>query len=420
MSAELLYAVEDEEVVLGAALLYPDAVETMLATLEPGDFGKPSHGAIFQAVADLYHEGAAVNVLTVRARLRRNGSDWDSAAGDLVALQSNSLGPKSVPTHARAVASFALRRRVCAEATALQAAVTDITKDPAELLDAHRANLAAIDSPALCSPPGDVDVTAFIAEQEEPTAVVVPGDLAEDDRVVIVAPEGVGKSELVRQLLMGSASGLHPLTFRPMPAVPALLVDLENPRQLVRDRLRYLADLAGRTNPENRAPCTLWHKPGGIDLRKRADRLAFEDVLRRKRPKLVALGPVYKSYARRASESDEQVAGEVQAILDDLRTRFRFALVLEHHAPQASNGVRDLRPFGSSLWLRWPEYGLSLKPDPKRPQVLIVGRWRGDRSQAEWPDELHRGAVWPWEGKWNRGVPSFESHEEVEENDPVF
>lgn len=287
--------------------------------------------------------------------------------------------------------------------------MTDITRDPAEVLDAHRANLAAISSPALCGPPGDVDVAEFINEQEEPTATVVPGDLAEDDRVVIVAPEGVGKSELVRQVVMACAFGLHPFTFRPMPAVPGLLVDLENPRQLVRERLRYLAELAGRANPDNRAPCTLWHKPGGIDLRKRSDRLAFEDILRRKRPKLVGLGPVYKAYSRKASENDEQVASEVQAILDDLRTRFGFALLLEHHAPQASNGVRDLRPFGSSLWLRWPEFGLNLKPDPKRPrQVLIVGRWRGDRSQAQWPDELHRGQVWPWEGKWTHGVPLFE------------
>ena len=94
MSADLLYAVEDEEVVLGAALLYPDAVETMLATLVSGDFGKPSHGAMFQAVADLHSEGAAVDIVTVRARLRRNGSDWDSSSGDLVALQSNAIGAR--------------------------------------------------------------------------------------------------------------------------------------------------------------------------------------------------------------------------------------------------------------------------------------------------------------------------------------
>ena len=220
-----------------------------------------------------------------------------------------------------------------------------------------------------------------------------------------MAPEGVGKSELARQVVTCAAYGLHPFTVDPIPAVPALLVDLENPRELVRRRLGTLAETAHRAAKGDREPLTLWHRPGGIDLRRRSDRVAFEDVLRRRRPKLVAFGPVYKSYTRTGRESDEQVAAEVQAILDDLRTRYSFALILEHHAPGASGGVRDLRPFGSSLWLRWPEYGIKLTPDRERPGSLTVGRWRGDRSEAAWPDRLDRSDLWPWCGWWRHGAP---------------
>ena len=242
--------------------------------------------------------------------------------------------------------------------------------------------------------------------------------MAEDDRAVI-APEGYGKSELLRQLVVTVPFGLHPFTFRQIAPVPTLLVDLENPRQLVKDRLTFLSQVASANAKGPREPCTLWHRPGGIDVRRRADRLALEDVLRLNRPKLVALGPVYKAYGRKASESDEQVASEVQAILDDLRVRYGFALVLEHHAPQASNGFRDLRPFGGSLWLRWPEFGLSLKPDPQHPhQVLKVGRSRSDRYRANWPDELHHGQVSPWEGRWTNGAPTTAKEEPVD--DPEF
>jgi replicative DNA helicase len=110
------------------------------------------------------------------------------------------------------------------------------------------------------------------------------------------------------------------------------------------------------------------------------------------------------------------VTAEVQGILDDLRTRFQFALVAEHHAPQGNNGSRELRPFGSSLWLRWPEFGLRFRAHPDRPkQVVLVERWRGDRYRANWPDELHRGPAWPWEGRWSNvadGRPLV--------NDPAF
>ena len=48
-------------------------------------------------------------------------------------------------------------------------------------------------------------------------------------------------------------------------------------------------------------------------------------------------------------------------MLDDLRTRFGFALVLEHHAPKPRGGRRDLLPFGSQRWLARPELGIRLK-----------------------------------------------------------
>ena len=418
MSAPL-YDVEAERALLGVAMIYPSAAEAMLGLLVPSDFGSPDDQATFAAIADLRSQGAAIDARTVHDQLKRNGTTWGAAAGDLVALTADAPSPGSAPRYAEMVARMALRRRLAVEAAELASAARDLAQDPGDLLDAHRARLAEIDSPVMARSPGDIDVAEFVAQPIENSAVVVPGDLAEDDRVVIVAPEGVGKSELLRQIATTVPYGIHPFTFQQITPAPSLIVDLENPHELVRARLGYLSRLATANAKGGRAPCTLWHRSGGVDLRKRADRLAFEDVLRRRRPRLVCLGPVYKSYTRRASESDEQVAAEVQEVLDDVRTRFRFALVLEHHAPQASNGYRDLRPFGSSLWLRWPEYGLSLKPDPDHPrQVLLVGRWRGDRSQAHWPDELHRGPVWPWEGRWTTGVPT--SGREGGDLDPAF
>ena len=114
--------------------------------------------------------------------------------------------------------------------------------------------------------------------------------------------------------------------------------------------------------------------------------------LRAQEPQLVVAGPVYKLGRRRQGESYEDAAEGVQQVLDDLRTRFGFALVLEHHAPKGEHGSRELAPFGSQRWLAWPELGLGLQPYVERDSTrgLRVQRFRGDRMASAWPDRLVR------------------------------
>lgn len=399
----MLYDLEAEECVLGAALLSRQAVEAISVMLVSSDFGSPSRGAIFDAITSLYRQGAAIDAKTVADELRTRGTADKATVSDLIALQSNVPSTGSAARYAQIVARFALMRRLAAEGTELAHAATDVTRDPGELLDSHRARLLDIDSPVLATNPGDLEVDEFLnrpAEGRSP--FVIDKMLRRDWRVMITAPEGRGKSVLIRQLTVCAAYGLHPFTLEPGIAVPTLLVDLENPSDVVHDWLHKLTTQAKRTSTGERATASLWHRPGGIDLRKRADRLAFEDVIRRRRPEIVALGPLYKSYTRRAQETEEQVASEVQQVLDDLRTRYNFALVIEHHAAKAQSGIRDLAPYGSSLWLRWPELGLKLVPVAgigSDENTLRIERWRGDRATAFWPDELVRGDVWPFVGR---------------------
>ncbi|MER6074253.1 hypothetical protein ABT187_36580 [Streptomyces sp. NPDC001817] len=79
------------------------------------------------------------------------------------------------------------------------------------------------------------------------------------------------------------------------------------------------------------------------------------------------------------------------------------AMLLEAHAPHAAAGAkrRDLRPIGSSLWLRWPEFGFGLSPsDEPGAQALRLMDWvprRGARSERNWPEQFCEGVTWPWQ-----------------------
>ena len=188
----------------------------------------------------------------------------------------------------------------------------------------------------------------------------------------------------------------------------ALVVDAENPRAAIAETgaaLDAQARLAAGSDYDPRR-CLVWSRPGGLDLREPHDRADFVRELRAARPRLVVAGPVYKLGRRHERESYEDAAEGVLAVLDDLRTRFGFALVLEHHAPKSQGGYRDLVPFGSQRWLAWPELGIGLYPDTreKGSTDLIVRRFRGDRIPSDWPDRLCRGQVWPFEGVWRNGL----------------
>src|SRR6266496_2250852 len=83
-----------------------------------------------------------------------------------------------------------------------------------------------------------------------------------------------------------------------------------------------------------------------------------------------------------------------------LRTAFGFALVLEAHTPNEANGQRRvMRPYGASLWRRWPEFGLYLAEDG------ALSHWRGPRDERAWPSRLVRGGAWPWSPADGMGDP---------------
>ena len=140
--------------------------------------------------------------------------------------------------------------------------------------------------------------------------------------------------------------------------------------------------------------------PQGLDLTDTKDRLFVEQLCEQIRPQLICLGPLYKSYVDNGSRTSEALAVEVAKFLDRIRDVYDCALWLEHHAPLGSSmTTRELRPFGSAVWSRWPEFGISLQPDPTSMEgyVYDVRHFRGGRDERPWPTKMKRGKIFPFE-----------------------
>jgi len=62
-----------EQSVLGGMLLSKDAIADVLERLRPGDFYRPAHQSIYDAILDLYGRGEPADAVTVAAELDRRG-----------------------------------------------------------------------------------------------------------------------------------------------------------------------------------------------------------------------------------------------------------------------------------------------------------------------------------------------------------
>ncbi len=140
-------------------------------------------------------------------------------------------------------------------------------------------------------------------------------------------------------------------------------------------------------------------KPQGLDLLRLDDRAVLEEHLENIQPDILIMGPLYKAFLDPGGRTSEAVAIEVARYLDTIRDVFKCALWLEHHAPLGTSMTsRELRPFGSAVWSRWPEFGVSLQPDMTgMPYHYDVRHFRGARDERQWPTRIKRGKRFPFE-----------------------
>jgi len=229
---------------------------------------------------------------------------------------------------------------------------------------------------------------------------VIDNLIERGERIMVVAAEGVGKTMLARQVAICASAGLHPFNFSRIKPIRTLTIDLENPERIIRRTSTNIMNAALRYGHVKHVDAHILIKPAGVDLLRAEDRAIIEEAVERIKPDLLFVGPLYKSFVDPGGRTSEAVAVQVAKFFDMIRDYHECALWLEHHAPLGSSmSTRDLRPFGSAVWSRWPEFGLSLHPDPTivGEYVYDVRHFRGARDERPFPTKLRRGKVFPFE-----------------------
>lgn len=245
-----------------------------------------------------------------------------------------------------------------------------------------------------------VDWASFVREGGDDSYDWVIDELLErGERVIVVAAEGVGKTMLARQVAILSGCGIHPFTYQKMKQVRTLTVDLENPERIIRRTSTQILNAALSRGYTKSPTAQLLVKPSGLDLLRAEDRMVLETAIEEAKPELLVMGPLYKAFIDPGGRTSEAVAVEVARYLDQIRDVYKCALWLEHHAPLGESMTnRQMRPFGSAVWSRWPEFGIALTQDlGGSPHVYDVRHFRGARDERPFPTKMRRGKLFPFE-----------------------
>lgn len=358
--------------------------------LMPGDFDDLRHENIWHAMGQLDRNDKAIDPTTILAVVGAA-----SPEGRLMPDVITTFGlPDHVPEYAAIVRGWSVRRHL--EQAGRSAMGLAYSEGHPGTLSARAASLfiAIRDGQATSDDITAVTVGELLAEQDDEPEWLVPGLLERRDRLMLTGEEGLGKSHLLRQMAVSVASGLHPFNGSKITPGRTLIVDCENTRSQVRRKLRPAVRWAasrGRSPDEHMMVDCI----NRIDIRRDKDLAKIHMLLDAFQPDLVVIGPLYRLVPG-ALQTDDDTA-PVLAALDTIRDR-GAALLMEAHAGHTgggAQGVRNLRPRGSSSLLGWPEFGYGMRSIGTEGYADLVP-WRGDREERDWPQRLRKGDGFRW------------------------
>lgn len=410
------YNVLAEQSLLKIAV-HGDALALQLCRDLVGAFWDARHGALAALLGRMFTDGIYIDPVTVMSQITAQGMVSKVPGPFLHSVVSGPGEHDGVLWYADQVREMAARRSLREAAIRLSQQLEhgwsrgdDLSVRGAmvEFRGAMDGLEASMESPdALGGPQSMAEFLDGPTEEDW----LVPGLLERSERIILTGSEGLGKSVLCRQIATSMAGSVHPFSGavlgRGDRGIRVTAVDCENSAvqsrrgygRVVRqvDRVRASAGLGP---VDWKAQMSIDIRGEGMDLLNTRDVAHLEHIVAATVPDLLVLGPLYKIFD--ADPSDEKAVRHVAAVLDGLRARHRFALLIEAHPGkgEGADGARRMAPIGSSLWLRWPEYGFGIRRAPgargQRAQTVDVVSWRGSREERSWPQRLKHAQALPW------------------------
>jgi len=207
-------ALEAEAAVLGAMLLEPETVTTVMQYLRPDDFYLQTHRRVYEAVVSLFEHNSPTDVVTVSGELKRM-KELDAVGGQpfLSNLLEGVLTTAHCEEYARLVLEKSVQRQLITTATEIVQASYDESRRASELVEeaeqkifeiqqaGYRKSFAELKSllavemdrveRAMAEKKMITGIETGFTELDERTSGLQPGEL-----IIIAGRPGMGKTSL--------------------------------------------------------------------------------------------------------------------------------------------------------------------------------------------------------------------------------
>lgn len=378
-----------ERSVIGCCLLDRKTIEIALEIIDPSYFYKPIYGHLFEAIEYLYKCGEVIDAVTVASRIKQLGFDFQPS--DLIGITAEVPTIHGVRDYCKAVEHAKISRDIMRAAQDALGQITD-GADPYDVSDELTRTMLTVGTKDVVQKA--MTLSELAASEDAISPIVIPGLLKQEHRMIVTARPGAGKSTYLKFLGLCASQGIQPFTHQAMDPIRVLCVDTENPVESILQSTDILSrTLAQRKGGEfNDERFKIYRRPGGMNIRVRRDRTEFQREIALHQPDLVVAGPVYKLTRKLSGrENYEDAAYGFIEILDDLRTKYGFALCLEAHPPKDKE---EWSPAGSAVLSQWPEIGFGMKKDDQT-HALELEYFREERLQGlRWPTRMERDPQW--------------------------
>jgi len=369
-------ALEAEAAVLGAMLLNPDTVPTVLQYLKPHDFYLQPHRQVYEAIVALFEQNSPTDIITVTTELKRM-KELDAVGGQpfLSNLLEGVLTTANCEEYAQLVLEKSVQRQLIVTATEIVQASYDESRHATELVEEAEQKIFNIREAgsrrgfseirdllkiemervekAMAEKKMITGVETGFQDLDEKTSGFQPGDL-----VIIAGRPGMGKTAFALNIA-AKANSLRP--------VPTAIFSLEMSCEALTQRMmcseaslsmhalrrgvisnRQRSRLAAALGNLYEAPLYIDDTPGltALDMRARARRLKSQGPLAMV---IIDYLQLMEATARRREANRQQEITEITRALKAMAKELNVPVVVLSQLSRATEKRDDRRPILADL-----------------------------------------------------------------------